>query len=188
MLQIPKSENSEADSLAKSALETNQKFKELELTEELTKPSIEEEEVRNTQETTELMKSIILYLEHGILPKDKLKAQKLKIKAAHYSMYNGELYRRSLSHPWSKCVSPKKATMCSEKFTKGYLGLTKLKTPLSEKLCCKVTIGLTCQRMLFSSFKSVPSASSLIILRRNLPIFSIQLEVHGLLLYGEWTF
>ena len=53
------------------------------------------------------MKPIIQYLEHGILPEDKLKARKLKIKAAHYSMYNGELYRRLLSHPWSKYVSSK---------------------------------------------------------------------------------
>ena len=51
------------------------------------------------------MKPIIQFLDHGILPEDKLKAQKLKIKAAHYSIYNGKLYRRSLSHPWSKCVS-----------------------------------------------------------------------------------
>ena len=61
----------------------------------------------NTQETAEWMKPIIQYLKHGILPEDKLKARKLKIKVAHYSMYNGELYRRSLSHPWSKCVSLK---------------------------------------------------------------------------------
>ena len=99
MLQIPRSENSEADSLAKEASEDNKAFQELELTEVLTKPSIEEEEVMNIQETAKWMKLIIQYLENDILPEDKLKAQKLKIKAAHYSMYNGELYRRSLSHP-----------------------------------------------------------------------------------------
>ena len=59
MLQISKSENSQAYSLAKSASEANQKFKELELTEELTKPSIEEEEVMSTQEMAEWMKPII---------------------------------------------------------------------------------------------------------------------------------
>ena len=99
MLQIPRSENSEANLLAKSASEANQIFKELELTKELTKPSIEEEEVMNTQETTEWMKPIIQYLENRILPEDKLKARKLKIRATYYSMHNGELYRRSLPHP-----------------------------------------------------------------------------------------
>ena len=68
MLQIPRCENTEANSLAKVASKANQKFKELELTEELTKPSIEEEEVMNTQKTTEWMKPIIQLLEHGILP------------------------------------------------------------------------------------------------------------------------
>ena len=42
ILEIPRSENSEAYMLAKSASEGNQVFKELELTEELIKPSIEE--------------------------------------------------------------------------------------------------------------------------------------------------
>ena len=59
MLQIPRSENSKADLLAKSASKANQIFKELELTEELTKSSIKKEEVINTQETAEWMKLII---------------------------------------------------------------------------------------------------------------------------------
>ena len=59
MLQIPNSKNSKADSLPKAALEAKKIFQELELTEELTKPSIKEEEVMNTQETVEWMKPII---------------------------------------------------------------------------------------------------------------------------------
>ena len=99
---------SDVNLLAKSAAEDSQTFKELELTEELTKPNTEETEVINIQETTQWMRPIIQYLEHGILPQDKLKDQKLKIKPTHYSMHNGELYRRSLLHPWSKCVSLEK--------------------------------------------------------------------------------
>ena len=48
ILQIFRSKNSKVDLLAKSASKANQVFKELDLTEELTKPSIEEEEVMNT--------------------------------------------------------------------------------------------------------------------------------------------
>ena len=55
---------------------------------------------------------------------------------------------------------PKKATMCSEKFMKEYVGLMKLKTPSSGKPCYKVTIGLTCRKTPSSSFRSVPSASA----------------------------
>ena len=119
--------------MAKLASEDNQIFKELDLTEELDKPSIEEEEIMNTQETTEWMKPIIQYLEHGILPEDKLKAQKLKIKAAHYSMYNGELYRRSLSHPWSKCVSPKEGNYVLREIHEGIYGAHEAQNTIVRK-------------------------------------------------------
>ena len=92
------------------------------LTKELTKPSIEENKVMKTQETAEWMKPIIQYLEHGILPEDKLKAWKLKIKAAYYFMYNGELYKRSLSHPWSKCVSPEEGNYVLREIHEGIYG------------------------------------------------------------------
>ena len=75
----------------------------------------------NTQEIAEWMKLIIQYLEHGTLPEDKLKARKLRIKAAHYSMYNSELYR-SLSHPWSKCVSPEEGNYVLREIHEGICG------------------------------------------------------------------
>ena len=59
MLQIPRKENSDADSLAKAAAENSKTFHELELTEELVKPSIEEEEVMNIQEVAEWMRPIV---------------------------------------------------------------------------------------------------------------------------------
>ena len=74
------------------------------------------------QETAEWMKPIIQYLEHRILPEDKLKAQKLKIRATQYSMYNGELYRRSLSFPWSKCVSPEEGNYMLREIYEGICG------------------------------------------------------------------
>ena len=94
----------------------------MELTEVITKPSIEEEEVMNTQETAEWMRSIIQYLEHGTLPEDKLQARKLRVKAAHYSMHNSELYRRSLSHPWSKCVSHEEGNYVLQEIHEGICG------------------------------------------------------------------
>ena len=122
LLQIPRSENSEADSLAKATAENNKAFQELELTEELVKPSTKEEEVMNIQDIAEWMKPIIQYIEHGTLPEDKLQARKLRVKAAHYSIHNGELYRRSLSHPWSKCVSPEEGDYVLREIHEGICG------------------------------------------------------------------
>ena len=87
----------------------------------------------NTQEMAEWMKPIIQYLEHGILPEDKLKAQKLKIRVAHYSMYNNELYRRSLSHPWSKCVSPEEGNYMLREIYKGICGAHEAQNTIVRK-------------------------------------------------------
>ena len=76
----------------------------------------------NTQETAEWMRPIIQYFEHGTLPEEKLKAQKLRVKAAQYSIHNGELYIRSLSHPWSKCVSPEEGNYVLREIHKGICG------------------------------------------------------------------
>ena len=119
--------------MAKSASEANHVFKELDLTEELTKSSIEEEEVMNTQETVEWMKPIIQYLEHGILPEDKLKSRKLRIKAAQYSIYNVKLYIRSLSHPWSKCVTPKEGNYVLREIYEGIYGAHEAQNTIVRK-------------------------------------------------------
>ena len=37
-------------------------------------------------------------------------------------MYNGELYRRSLSHPWSKCVSPEEGNYVLQEIREGIYG------------------------------------------------------------------
>ena len=108
-------------------------FRELELTEVLTKLSIKEEEVMNVQETTEWMKPIIQYLEHGTLPEEKLKSQKLKFKVAHYSIYNGELYRRSLSHPCSKCISPEEGNYVLREIHEGICGAHEAQNTIVRK-------------------------------------------------------
>ena len=88
----------------------------------------------NIQEIAEWMKPIIQYLEHGTLPEDKLQAQKLRIKAGHYSMHNGELYRRSLSHPWSKCVSPEEGNYVLREINEGICGAHEAQNTLVRKV------------------------------------------------------
>ena len=87
----------------------------------------------STQEMAEWMKSIVQYLEYGILPKDKLNARTLKKEVAHYSLYNGKLYRRSLSHPWSKCVSPEEGNYVLREIHEGIYGAHKAQNTLIRK-------------------------------------------------------
>ena len=44
------------------------------------------------------------------------------MRSAHYSMHHGELYRRSLSHPWSKCVSPEEGNYVLREIHEGICG------------------------------------------------------------------
>ena len=79
------------------------------------------------------MRPIIQYLKNGILPEDKLQAQKLRVKAAHYSIHNGELYRISLSHPWSKCVSLEEDNYVLREIHEGICGAHEAQNTLVRK-------------------------------------------------------
>ena len=50
------------------------------------------------------MTLVIQYLKDGVLPKDKKKARLLRLKAAHYTLYNNQLYKRGYWTPLLKCV------------------------------------------------------------------------------------
>ncbi|RVW35267.1 hypothetical protein CK203_085864 [Vitis vinifera] len=55
------------------------------------------------------MEPIIKYLETRELPNDELQANRIRIKSARCSMIGDQLYRRSYSGPYLKCLDPKKA-------------------------------------------------------------------------------
>ena len=80
----------------------------------------------------------------------------------------------------------RKATICFERSMKEYVGLTKLKTPLSGRPYYKATIGLVCRRTHFSLSRGALSVNSSHGSCINHPTFSTQSKVHGPLPYGEW--
>nr|GFC07437.1 reverse transcriptase domain-containing protein [Tanacetum cinerariifolium] len=55
------------------------------------------------------MTPIIEYLKEWTLPSDRKEARKLCIKARHYELLEGVLYRRSFLTPWLRCVGPLQA-------------------------------------------------------------------------------
>ena len=50
------------------------------------------------------MTPIVQYLQDDQLPEDKNKARLLRLKAAKYILYDGQLYRRGFSTSLLKCV------------------------------------------------------------------------------------
>ena len=55
------------------------------------------------------MDPIIAYLKNGELPEEKMEARILRLKAAHYVLYDDKLFRRGYSMPLMKCVLPMEA-------------------------------------------------------------------------------
>lgn len=49
---------------------------------------------------------IIQYLQADQLPPDKAEAKKLRIRAARFCLINGDLYKRSYSGPYYRCIGP----------------------------------------------------------------------------------
>ena len=108
-------------------------FQNLLLKEEIIKPSMKENEVLTTCEIAEWIKPITEYLETGKLPIDRNQAKKIWIKAAQYSFQNGNLYRRSFNHPWSKCISAEEGNYIFREIHKGIYGAHEAHAKLVKK-------------------------------------------------------
>ncbi|XP_073137630.1 uncharacterized protein [Henckelia pumila] len=52
---------------------------------------------------------IIKYLSEGELPPKQDKARKLRVRAARFTLIDGELYKRGYSQPYLKCLAPDQA-------------------------------------------------------------------------------
>ncbi|XP_050207651.1 uncharacterized protein LOC126657071 [Mercurialis annua] len=102
--QIPREENTEADTLAKAGAAKD------------TIPGVpcsiqNFSSVQNPEATflinpmDQWMEQIISYIENGILPEDNKEARRVKRRAPHFSYRDGTLYRKSFSHPWSRCLT-----------------------------------------------------------------------------------
>ncbi|XP_050222445.1 uncharacterized protein LOC126672534 [Mercurialis annua] len=102
--QIPREENTEADTLAKAGATKE--------TVPVIPCSIQNfSSIQNPEATflinllDQWMEHIISYMENGSLPEDKKEARKVKRRAPHFSYRDGTLYRKSFSHPWSRCLT-----------------------------------------------------------------------------------
>ena len=106
--QIPREQNVQGDALARLASTKDSKLMKVIPVEFLREPGILE---ANPQATIHCVTSvntwmtpIARYLKDGYLPGDKKQARLLKLKAARYALYDGQLYKRGLSTSLLKCV------------------------------------------------------------------------------------
>ena len=111
LTQIPRSENSKADSLSKIATSEGLTIDRPIYLECKSTPSVDDDEqtICSIEEGNNWMQPIVTYLRDGSLPSDKVEAKKLQIKAVRYVIIDDTLYKRSYSLPLLRCVGPNEA-------------------------------------------------------------------------------
>ena len=68
------------------------------------------------------MDPILLYIATGELPIDKSRAHKIQIQSARFSIIDEQLYKRSLSGPYLKCLTPEQGQYVLAELHEGICG------------------------------------------------------------------
>ncbi|XP_034225527.1 uncharacterized protein LOC117635292 [Prunus dulcis] len=103
--QIPRSENSHADALARLASAINDKIGRKVPVEILAQPSTVASETCAVRYEDTWMSPIYSYLTNGTLPEDKAQARKLRYRSVRYTVINDVLYKRGYTTPYLKCLT-----------------------------------------------------------------------------------
>lgn len=105
------------------------------------------------------------FLERGILPEDKTKAQQLKGKASRFFTKDGILYHRTFSSLILRCVGPNEVAYCLHEVHEGLCGDYMAEKALTYKI---IRQGYYCQQFLQTPWTSLKNVS-------NANLFSIVL-------------
>ncbi|XP_039128919.1 uncharacterized protein LOC120265065 [Dioscorea cayenensis subsp. rotundata] len=108
LLQVNRNSNSHAYALSKlaSSMETKGRIVHLK---EVQKPSIEKKNIANIEDGNDWRIPFKKFLKDGELPSNTLEAKKLKMRAAHFTLINGVLYKKGLSMPLLRCLQKQDA-------------------------------------------------------------------------------
>ncbi|XP_073137334.1 uncharacterized protein [Henckelia pumila] len=123
--QIPRGENESANRLAKLASFLanidNRKITFLTYGKEKTNGSDVTIFCANSEEPS-WKYEIINYLMRGNLPANQVEARKLRVRAARFTIIDGELYKRGFSSPYPKCLTPAKENYVLREIHEGICG------------------------------------------------------------------
>ncbi len=130
-LQIPREKNVDADRLARLASSREEIDGFLEVQE---RPSIEEEIVNSIMDNNSWMSPIIRYFKKGKPSTDKTEAHKLRIRASHFLLLGGTLYKMGFSRPYLRCLTPEEANYVIREVHEGFCGNHSEARALAHKL------------------------------------------------------
>jgi hypothetical protein len=96
--------------------------------------STEEETVNSIIDNTSWMSPIIHCFKEGKLPTDKTEARKLRIRASHFQLLGGTLYKMGFSRPHLRCLTPEEANYVIREVHEGVCGNHSGARALAHKL------------------------------------------------------
>ncbi|XP_050214387.1 uncharacterized protein LOC126665596 [Mercurialis annua] len=124
--QIPRAMNGRSDELAKWAATKNYDSMRNIPHEIKRQPSFQEEieegEVLMVEGEETWMTPLTAYLANGILPEDKKEAKRIIVLSSKFGIYNGQLYKRSFTHPWLRCVNKEEGEYIMKELHEGTCG------------------------------------------------------------------
>ncbi|XP_020412920.1 uncharacterized protein LOC109947377 [Prunus persica] len=120
--QIPRSENSHADALARLASAINDKIGRKVPVEILAQPSTVASETFTVRYEDTWMSPIYSYLTNDTLPDDKAQARKLRYRSARYTVINDVLYKRGYTTPYLKCLTAEQGDYVLREIHNGVCG------------------------------------------------------------------
>lgn len=120
IVQIPRSENTEADSLVKmttslTVISDREVIYQVELA-----PAHQALPV--SPERPGCMTSLVQYIKEGKLPENKIQTLQLKRRALRFVMVEGMLYKRSFSRPLLRCLGEEEAEYVLKEIHEGCCG------------------------------------------------------------------
>ncbi|XP_073120816.1 uncharacterized protein [Henckelia pumila] len=80
---------------------------------------------------------IIAYLMRGNLPANQIEARKLRVRAARFTIIDGELYKKGFSSPYLKCLTPAKGNYVLREIHEGICGNHIAGRALAGKALCQ---------------------------------------------------
>ncbi|XP_057518009.1 uncharacterized protein LOC130798929 [Amaranthus tricolor] len=122
LVHIPRSQNAQADSLAKLASSAETVAARDIIWGVLPNPSINL--MVNTIDRSDMwMEPYIKFLQNQTLPHDENQAKMLQKKARWFELHEGTLYKKSYTHPLLKCVSPEEGNYILREIHEGGCGI-----------------------------------------------------------------
>ncbi|XP_020417953.1 uncharacterized protein LOC109948673 [Prunus persica] len=120
--QVPRSENSHADALARLASALEQGIGRHIHIEFLDQPSTQAPLICTIDHSPTWMDPILKFLQNQTLPADSAEARRIRYRSTRYLILNGSLYKWGFSLTYFRCLTPEEGNYVIQEIHKGICG------------------------------------------------------------------